>query len=87
MVDDKVVPIHGGIQRQEPEVDPGLLDIAQQLVDKVKSGQVQALVWATVGNSDEAAVTAFKTHGYHSMALLGTLSYLKKRIIDFMESV
>lgn len=87
--DNKIVGIRPDIIQTAPaetEVDPELLSVAQQLVDRVKSGQVTSLSWVTVGRGDEPAVTAFKLSGFYGMPLLGALDYVKYRIAMFIDS-
>lgn len=83
---DKIVGIRPGIVQTEIEVDAEMLHVAQQLLDKVKSGQVKAFAWTTVGTGEEAAVTAFKlTPGFCAMPLLGALAYVKHRVLSYIE--
>jgi hypothetical protein len=86
--DNKIVGIRPGIVSTEIEVDEEMLHVAQQLLDKVKSGQVKAFAWTTVGTGEEAAVTAFKlTQGFCAMPLLGALEYTKYRIATYIDGV
>jgi hypothetical protein len=86
--DNKIVGIRPGIVSTEIEVDEEMLHVAQQLLDKVKSGQVKAFSWVAVGTGEEAAVTAFKlTQGFCAMPLLGALEYTKYRIAMYIDGV
>jgi hypothetical protein len=86
--DNNIVGIRPGIVSTEIEVDEKMLSVAQQLLDKVKSGQVKAFSWVTVGTGEEAAVTAFKlTQGFCAMPLLGALEYTKYRIATYIDGV
>ena len=84
----KVVGIRPGIVASSVEVDTESLDVAQQLIDKIKSGQVKAFAWVTVGTGEEAAVTAYRmTPGFCAMPLLGALTYVTQRVVEFIQRV
>lgn len=86
--DNKIIGIRPGIVQTEAEVDEMSLDIAQQLVDQIKSGQIKAFAWVAVGSTEQAAVTAYRmTPGFSGVPLLGALSYVRHRVENFLDQV
>lgn len=62
-----------------PEIDPQLISIAEDLLAKVKSGEI--IGFAAVGASEDGGTWMFRA-GHQDALLVGRLEHLKLRIID-----
>lgn len=74
-----IIPLHGGPAPSDPV--PDVVDLAERLLDRARSGDLRALAVATVAGPEAAAVgTEWAAAGGTRYVLAGTVMALHARI-------